>query len=273
MAPSVTERRNELRRRLTQSLTNDFVVVATPDHPLVLRSVDLLVGGRSGLTAIMMSTVEERRRPALFAARLALNMMALPPHTAFVRLVVDDDEASGADNAFEAELEFGARDTQSSLLRIASTPSHSRKVDRAEKAQKRAEERFANTYRLSRLLRRGFVAEEGLEHRGPTSRTPSRDQIGNGVDAAFFTGTPTLTAMNNLAMSEASRWYDIVHGEAEPRNATANALFVPGYPEVRGDPDKALRAAAFAGWVVTPSRSKWSLYEVGILIERYARLK
>ncbi|MEX6506459.1 hypothetical protein [Jiella sp. M17.18] len=254
-------------------MTSDFVVVAAPDHPLVLRSVDLLVGGRSGLTAVMMSTAEERRRPALFTARLALNMMALPPHTTFVRVVHEADEPSGADNAFAAELELGARGTQPALLRIANVPSHSRQLDRAEKAQKRSEERFANTYRLARVLRRDFEAKEGPERGGLASRNPSRDRIGSQVDAAFFSATPTLAAMNSLAMSEAGRWYDIVDGEAEPRNATANALFVPDYPEVRGDPDKALRAAAFAGWVVAPLRSKRSLDDVGILIERYARLK
>ncbi|MEP9380416.1 hypothetical protein ABLE91_27215 [Aquabacter sp. CN5-332] len=273
MAPSVVERRNELARRLAQSLTNDFVVVAAPDHPLVLRSVDLLIGGRSGLTAVMMSTAEERRQPALFAARLALNMMALPPHTTFVRLVHEDDEPSGADNAFAAELELGARGTQPALLSIANAPAHSRHRDRAEKAQKRSEERFANTYRLARVLRRGFEAKEGQERGGPASRNPLRDRIGNGVDAAFFLATPTLAAMNSLAMSEAGRWYDIVDGEAEPRNVTASAIFVPDYPEVRGDPDKALRAAAFAGWVLAPSRSMRSLDDVAVLIERYARLK
>ncbi|MCP1213884.1 hypothetical protein [Acetobacter okinawensis] len=273
MVPSIVERRNELARRLAQSLSNDFIVVAAPDHPLVLRSVDLLVGGRSGLTAVMMSTAEERRRPTLFAARLALNMIALPPHTNFVRLVVDEDKPAQTDNAFAEELELGDRGAQAALLRIVNNPAHSRQLDRAEKAQKRSEERFANTYRLARVLRRGFQAEEGLKRRGPVSRTPSRDQIGNQVNAAFFSATPTLTAMNNLAMSEAGRWYDIVDGEAEPRNAMANALFVPDYPEVKGDPDKALRAAAFAGWVMVPSRSARSLDDVGILIERYGKLK
>ncbi len=272
MAPSVTLRRNDISRRLAQSLTNDFVVVAAPDHPLVFRSVDVLVGGRSALTAVMMSNAEERRRPELFSARLALNMMALPPHTTFVRLVADDDEPSKVDNAFAAELELGARGTQTALLRIANTPSQSRQRDRAEKAQRHSEERFASTYRLARVLRRGFEAEAGQERGGPASRNPSRDRIGQ-VDAAFFSAMPTLAAMNSLTMAEVGRWYGIVDGEAEPRNTNANALFVPDYPEVRGDPDKALRAAAFAGWVVAPSRSKRSLDEVGVLIERYARLK
>lgn len=270
MALSVAARRIELARRLTRSLSGDFMVVAAPDHPLLMRSVDLLIGGRTGLTAVMMSTVEERRRTRLFEARLALNMMALPPHTTFVRLVVGDDEPTKSADVFAAE--FDERNAQSALVKLANTPPQSRRLDQARKAQKRSEQRFADTYRLARVLRWGFRADAD-DRSGQPSRKPLRDRISNEVEATFYQETPTLGAVSNLTVLEADRWYSIINGEVEPRYSAANALFVPNYSEVTGDPDKALRAAAFAGWVMAPTQSRRTFYDVGELIERYTRLK
>ena len=136
----------------------------------------------------------------------------------------------------------------------------------------RSEERFADTYRLARVLRRGFKADTRDRGEQP-SRKPSRDRISEEVEAAFYQETPTLGAVSHLTVLEADRWYGLIDGEVEPRYSAANALFVPNYPEVRGDPDKALRAAAFAGWVMAPTHSKRSFDDVGELIERYTRLK
>jgi hypothetical protein len=246
------------------------MVVAAPDHPFLMRSVDLLISGRTGLTAVMMSTVEERRQSKLFEARLTLNMMALPPHTTFVRVVVDDGEPTITADVFAGE--FGERDAHSALLRLANTRLPFRRVDRARKAQKLSEERFADTYRLARVLRRGFKAEDDHQ-KGYRSGKTLRDRISNEVEATFYYETPTLGAVSHLTALEAHRWYGIIDGEVEPRPSAANALFVPNYPEVSGDPDKALRAAAFAGWVMAPTHSRRTFDDVGKLIERYTRLK
>jgi hypothetical protein len=272
LAPSVTRRRIELGRRLAASLGGDSVVVAAPDHPLVMRSVDLLVGGSAGVTAVMMYTAEERRLPALFEARLALNMIALPPHTSFVRLVGDDDPGVG-NTAFAASVEFGRRGTVTELAGLVLNPPKSRGEDRAEKAQKLSLNRFLDTYRLAKILRRGYDVDANTRKDGRASRIPERDRIGERVEAAFFSAKPTVAAVNDLTLSEADRWYGIVDGEAVPLDGTANALILPEYPEVIGDPDKALRAAAFAGWVMAPANSSRSLEDVADLIERFARLK
>lgn len=272
MTTTVAKRRLDLARNLSRSLGGDFVVVAAPDHPLVMRSVDLLIGGRAGLTAIMMSTAEERRQPKLFDARLTLNMMALPPHTAFVRVVADDEPAIKGDSTFAAEFSLNDKRVHAELTKLAETPPQTRRVGEAEKAQRRAESRFAGTYRLARVLR--WKAKNDRDNfSARVSRVPSRDRLGNDVEAAFFADRPTLGAVAHLTMSDADRWYDIVEGEVQPKFSTASALFVSVYPNVSGDPDKALRAAAFAGWVMSPMQSRMSPDEVGDLIERYTRLK
>ena len=272
MASTVTTLRLELARHLSQALSGDFVVVSAPDHPLVMQSVDLLVGGRSGITAIMMSTAHERRQINLFDARLKLNMMALPPHTVFVRIAQSDEKTRNVDGVFFAELSLDDRRTRAELTKLASSPPKVRRLEQAEKAQRRSEERFADTYRLARVLQFRSNNEKGI-FSAKVSRAPLRDRIGNDVDAAFFEEKPTLGAVTHLTMSDADRWYGITEGEVEPKHSAASALFLPYYPEVGGDPDKAIRAAAFAGWVMAPLHSKRSHDDVSELIHRYTRLK
>jgi hypothetical protein len=272
LASWVATRRLDLARHLSRSLSGDFLVVPSPDHPLVLRSVDLLIGSRAGLTAIVMSSAEERRSPKLFNARIALNMMALPPHTVFVRVRTSEDTISSIDSAFAAELSHDDRRVRAELTQLASMPPQTRRIKQAEEAQRRSESRFADTYRLAPVLRRKSRDDlRGISTK--VSRAPSRDRIAHDVEAAFFGEMPTLAAITHLIMSDAERWYGIVDGEVQPKFAAASALFVSHYPQVIGDPDKAIRAAAFAGWVMSSSQSSISQDDVGSLIQRYTRLK
>jgi hypothetical protein len=48
---------------------------------------------------------------------------------------------------------------------------------------------------------------------------------------------------------------------------------IADYPRIPGDPDKVLRASAFAGWVFAPSDPTRSLARLSELVARYARLR
>lgn len=268
----ITARRLDIATHLRRTLGADFVVVPAPDHPLVMRSVDVLAGGRSGLTAIMMSTAEELRRPKLFDARLKLNMMALPPHTAFVYVAVKGEIWRGRQEAFAAELSIEDHASREDLTRLATNPPKTRHLQKAERSQKHSEARFADTYRLARALRRGLRHRLAVDNVA-VSRAPYRDRLPNEIEGAFFPSTPSSQAIANLALEGADRWYDIWDGEPEPRPSAAGAAFVQSYPMARGDPDKILRAAAFAGWVMMPLQTDRSFEELGALVQRYTRLK
>ena len=83
---------------------------------------------------------------------------------------------------------------------------------------------------------------------------------------------PCVPAIATLALEGAERWFALDDGEPLPVDRAAGAVFADSYPVSRGDPDKVLRAAAFAGWVLAPRHGKRSQSEVAELIARYARL-
>lgn len=157
------------------------------------------------------------------------------------------------------------------LLKVAGNPRTTRRVEEAEFFQARAETRFAETYRLARVLQRKArnLASEGSS--GRVSR-PKRDRINNNIEAAFFDGTAAIDSIARLLLENAHRWYEDSDGEPGPIQSPASAMFTEGYPQKVGDSNKVLRAAAFAGWVIAPNFA-FSNDEVGELISRYTSLK
>src|ERR1043166_9818854 len=74
-----------------------------------MRSVDVLVGGRSGLTAFMMPSAEERRRLAILDAPLTANQAALPPETQFVYIADFDETSPTVEGRFAEQISAGDR--------------------------------------------------------------------------------------------------------------------------------------------------------------------
>lgn len=256
---------------LRRALGEDFVVVDSPDHPLVMRSVDVLAGGRAGITAIMMETVEEAKKPKLFAARLTLNKVALPPNTNFIYISKNGSDQL-KNSLFSTELTFDSRRWRDDLARIITNPQILDQPRTSERWQKRAESRFADTYRLARALQRR--RKRDLDQYYPrSSRSPARDLISNNIEGAFFYGVPSLPALTHLTFEGAERWYNTPDGEPVPTTVPAGAAFADGYPRSPGDPDKVLRAAAFSGWVLAPTHSNKSMDQIGELVFRFTRLK
>jgi hypothetical protein len=267
----VYETRNKIVRHLSRELSSDYIIVGAPDHPLLLRATDVIVGGRASLTAVITPTAEELRRPRDFEARVLLNMMAMPPNTKFVFLGAEMPSILKY-RRFSGEISIEDQGWRQDLLKIVNQLPTSQEVERAEKQQKRAESRFAETYRLARVLQRRAKHLE-LEEAGQRDRRPKRDRIYDGVEAAFFVGTPAIQAIARLTSEGAHRWYGEIEGEPGPISSPASALLADNYPQRIGDPNKILRAAAFAGWVISPSHSGRSVHELGELIERHTRLK
>lgn len=251
----------------------DFVVVGSPDHPLLMRSVDVLVGGRAGLTAIMAMSAQELRNEKFFVARLTLNKMALPPHTNFVFVSIDGERPQTVHpDAFMSELTFEDRKAWDDLTLISSNPQRISAAKSDGKNQKLAEARFGDTYKLARVLQRGR-AKAWAENGKRSARQPTRDSLSNNVEVAFFDAAPSLQAIANLSVEGADRWYSMDGGEAYPTHLPAGAVFAKSFPSSPGDPDKALRAAAFAGWVLTPENPGRSLEEISALVFRYTRMR
>lgn len=269
---TVRDKQIELSRRLRQQLGGDFVVVPAPDHPFVMRSVDVLVGGRSGLTAFIMASAEERRRPELLASRVTLNKVAFPPETGFVfvRDAVDLDLGIGA--RFVETLSLQERSFLRDAVTIVERSTQSPQKHSTEKIRQISQARFASTYRIARLVnakRSGHDAERTRSRRGTNL---SFDSV-RSVPSAFASRSISTRSLIGLTVRGTDRWYDETADQPVPTGATAGLVIAPGYPRPRNDPDKALRAAAFAGWIIAPDSSVRSAEELADLALRFTRAR
>lgn len=266
------DRQIDLSRRLRQELGSDFVVVPAPDHPFVMRSVDVLVGGRSGLTAFVMASAEEHRRPELLASRVTLNKVALPPETDFVFV----EDAGDLDPTIGARFAETLSSKERSFLRDAVTiveqSTRSPRKHGSEKVRQISQARFASTYRVARLVnarRSGHDAERALPLWGANL---SFDTV-RSVPSAFASRPISTRSLIGLTVRGTDRWYDKTADQPVPTDATAGLVLAPGYPRPRNDPDKALRAAAFAGWIIAPDLSVRSTEELADLALRFTRAR
>src|SRR5262245_40931746 len=73
---------HEILRRLASSLQTrlprQFIVSLRPDHPHLLDSPDIIVGGRGILSALFVPKVGELRNPEILLARLIGSRLAFP---------------------------------------------------------------------------------------------------------------------------------------------------------------------------------------------------
>jgi hypothetical protein len=78
--------------RVLQELVPKNELVIQPDHPLLLRSPDALVGGEANLCAIFTPQRIEERNPAHLASRLMAARLALPQHCRTLLLLQEVQE-------------------------------------------------------------------------------------------------------------------------------------------------------------------------------------
>src|SRR6201999_1862307 len=109
---------------------------------------------------------------------------------------------------------------QEELSSISANPNRLSRRSDVGKIQRLAERRFADTYRLSRILQRHRMGEVERPKRR-RSHSASRDRFSNGVEAAFFTSEPTPRALQRLTPIGTDRWYRSIEGEPEPTGEPA----------------------------------------------------
>ena len=269
---NLRDRQTDLSRRLRQQLGGDFVVVAAPDHPLVMRSVDVLVGGRSGLTAFVMASAEERLRPELLASRVTLNKAALPPEAQFVFVEGADDLQLASGTKFAETLRQRERSFVRDAVTMVERSTQAPRKYGSEKARQITQTRFAATYRVARLVN-AKRPERGVERRPPGRGANLSFDIVRSVPSAFASRPITTRSLIGLTVRGSDRWYTDGEEQPIPSTATAGLVLAPGYPRPRNDPDKALRAAAFAGWIIAPTDANRSVEELAELALRFTRAR
>lgn len=269
---NVRDKQIDLSRRLRQQLGGDFVVVPAPDHPFVMRSVDVLVGGRSGLTAFVMASAEERRRPELLASRVTLNKVALPPETGFVFVEDNGDLDFDMGARFAETLRSNERSFLKDAVTIIQRSAQSLQKHGSEKMRQISQARFASTYRVARLLNARRSSHDGERVLSRWGANLSFDTV-RSVPSAYASRPISTRSLIGLTVRGVDRWYDVTADQPVPTEATAGLVVAPGYPRPRNDPDKALRAAAFAGWIIAPDSSVRSAEELADLALRFTRAR
>jgi len=266
---NVRDRQAKLATQLRRELGSDFVVVPVPDHPLVMRSVDVLVGGRSGLTAFMMPSAEERRRPMMLEARLTLNQVALPPETQFVYVADLDESSPTVEGRFAEQIRLGDRSFGRNAAAIAENAFREKHASDSDDARQRSQSRFAVTYRVARLI--NVKRPEGNNQHVPVfgGANLAFDTI-KSVPSAFASRKISTRTLIGLSVRGAERWYEPSKRQPLPIATPAGLVFSPGFPRPR-NPDKALRAAAFAGWILAPTFSLRSPEELAELALRFTK--
>lgn len=249
---TVHEQRKAIARRMKRELGSDYVVVSAPDHPLLLRSPDVIIGGRGRLLAVMCGTAREIRQPRLARARLTLARAAMPPDTAFAFVVVRSSEHLAQELSADIDAVVSLRQLDE-LSRVDRSATSVRLSPDREKARAMAMKRFGHSYRIARLINPKI--EEPRPHpkaRVSIHRSKIYDDNEAGVAKVELLYNPTPSDLADLALTGADRAFSLDTGVSYPVGHSGMA-YVEDVPASRGDPNRFIRASAFAGWILAAS--------------------
>lgn len=135
--------------------------------------------------------------------------------------------------------------------------------------------RFGSAFRIAQHLRYVEERQQKVGQFLSPRRTPREPQSAFRLRSAEdqfpvgdFDGEPNPHAIARLTLLGASKFYDLAEGVPFPELRTVGSAYAPAVPEANGDPEKYLRASAFAGWVIVPSDSNIEPRQVNLMVER-----
>ncbi|RVJ45852.1 hypothetical protein CN176_03445 [Sinorhizobium medicae] len=258
---------------LTDFLPREQIVVR-PDHPLILRGPDALVGGAENLCAIFEPQSIELQNPSHLVTRLISARLALPRYTRTVLLLKRGQEAR-----FSAlEKEFGlttdrADRALSSFLTSSRDFGRSRPMDpdsqaSAIKSFERSMEIVNFAYRLERTVtaRRGksppISGEMPLHRRlsiGPFHYSPRNRVSIEGVEASILharSRSNLARQLNATLTGHLLETYYLDNGVPYPKGAMFTRMAaVAEADELLDHRSKQVYAAAFLGTALIPATS------------------
>jgi uncharacterized protein YbaR (Trm112 family) len=265
-------RRRLLEESLQGELPPNFITASGPDHPLLLRGPDLLVGGEGIMTAVYTPSAVERQNPAHLKNRFVLARLALPVHTRHV-LVAESaaDRTLGQEFAddFDAVEDFRSRAILASLAQDKNFAGSRSKLPPEVVLASR--QQFADVMQLTRVMRKlderllhpyGEVVRSERLHRTRARR--QKTMLKDGIALSVFGAGPVSpTSVQALVNEQVNRSFRLDNGI--PRftaESTYGIALVEDLPLFPGDPEKLLRAAAFAGWAMVAEVHQQELPEL-----------
>lgn len=254
-------------RLLQRELDSSYIVVPGPCHPLLIEGPDALVGGKGGMLAIFVPKAKERRRPDLLEVRFILSRLALPPSARHVLVLADarDDRITGKlSKNFVTTLNWNSRRDLARIAQDRDFVGEQRELPPEISAF--VQNRFADTLQATRVLQRINRPYEREKTRDRTRKAQrqhwpdqkSLEHIAPDIlFASFGRGAPDSSAIRSLADQTTLAGFNLDNGVPYPTRVDDYGLaLVDDLPEYRGDPDKLVRAAAFAGWGFIPEEQQ-----------------
>lgn len=285
---------NHRLHSLIGQLQDEFgedAVVNNPEHPLLLRSPDLLTAINGSLTAVFTPHVLEERNPAHLVTRLIACRLALPAHTKTALLLEESQESRFGSSYAEFSLVTTPADGAVKAFLadqhdFRSTPQIEPAVKKfAVKQMDRALAASELGFRASRVIKRKhFRADIQVENRdrrirrkitagdleySPMNRTIIYDNVVSILDAGTKSSLKRqidLTSSGYLLESYRSEYGYIHPVRDEPHMAIAYHA-----DEIFGLRNRITTASAFSGIFLVPSDdpevaeravSRWNQHEV-----------
>ncbi len=270
----VYNQRKSIAQQLKRAMASSFMIVSGPDHPLLLRPPDIIIGGEGRLTAVMLATAEEVRHPERAKARLTLCRAALPLESVFVIVATKDRENVGQLLSSNVDEVVRWQD-RAEVSRVAEKKDPAKNDRYSWKVKQEIMTRFGSAFRIAQHLRYVEAKKEHDEHSLNPRRPPAERRLKfhlryttDQLPVGDFNGEPNPQDISRLTLLGASRFYDLAEGVPFPDTRTVGSAYAPAMPEAVGDPEKYLRASAFAGWVIVPSESDVEPQQVNMMVER-----
>jgi hypothetical protein len=247
-------------------------VVIRPDHPLLLRSPDALVGGDANLCAIFTPQRLEEGNPAHLASRLIAARLALPGHCRTLLLLRDDQEDRVAKLSEQFGLVAGTNDKAfGSFIRDrddfgASRPMSSEIQERANRVFEIALYVSENAYRNSRVVshtpeprgRLSATREVVGIHSGSVSYTPrNRVRFDKGL-ASILTARDRSGLLRQIILVASGHLlesFQLDQGIPYPRYERPHLAIASDADELLDVRGKTIYGAAFAGVSVIPNEN------------------
>lgn len=293
--------RQNILDELRNSLSDVSSVVFDPDLRLLMDGPDILIGENGNLLGIFVPRMDEVLDVSLFLTRFALSRLALPDHARFL-LVIDStnerrmsafasDEVS--DNFHEVLLSSSAskatnflRDSEAGRKKVGAVSPEIRQYsrDRFALAFAASVQRFGQDSSKDNQISPNTIEEyfDSVEsnrseirswHRPPRRLPRSTASIGKRllVAGVTFRGARVRPRLRPYLSAAVVFDYSLDSGVPYPvadlKSSPMNLMIVDQQPEMRLDPWKPVRAAAFAGWTLSLSASRDEIAEYSEAVE------
>lgn len=241
-----------------------------PDHPLLLRGPEALIGGEGNLVAVFAPQKTEELNPAHLVSRLISARLALPSETRTILILKVDQTSRFGDIERHFSLTTSAHDQYlRKFLDDARDYGNTEPMNR--KIQVQANQDFdlalritEYSYRENRIAARSASDRKAIPRRresheirsGQVKFTPANNFIIDGESTWSITGTRRSDVVRQLKFATSGnllRTYELDRGIPYPRAQAISLAMAERADEVLPVRGKSIFGSAFAGVAIVPT--------------------